>query len=520
MNNRSSVSLLLLTLLVTLTQLICKGAMAQRASLVTPQEPSHLVASELVWPSALRGPRDTVARKIWLPPGFAAQVFATGFATSGGDGWLRMMAMDSSGVMHVAEMDASRILALPDRNNDGVADTIIVARDNMKRANSIAFYKGFLYVAASDSVHKYGDDDHDGYYENEYACVGDLHTGGPFDHWTRTIVIDPVREKLLVSVGTSCNACRQTDEYRSVILEYNLDGTGRRIYATGLRNALGLAIEPATGTLWATNADRNKLGDALPEEIITRVRDGGFYGWPYAFRNREWVNFATDSEYASMLPLTAYDTERVAGMEIADLFIPAHATPAGIHFYQGSMFPTEYKTGYVAIRGSSESTKPVGYKVMRFWQDAAQQWRIEDFCAGFLTDSNAYTFWGRPHGIIEGNDGALYFTAEGVPRMVIRIDFDPKKDVRRTIGKRPEIKLVAGNDGSYWLETSSFDQQPSKLTVETYDMAGHLLAQREQQAIPTETGIKITLSELPRGPQLIVLTSERERISSIIDLPH
>lgn len=501
--------------------LICvaPGAHAQRPSLVTPLEASHLVASDLVWPASLNGPRDTVARQIWLPRGFTAEVFATGFASAGGNGWLRMMAVDSAGTLHVAEMDGARILALPDRNKDGVADTILTTRDKMKRANSIAFHKGYLYVAASDSIHKYSDENNDGYYETEHECVSDLHTGGPFDHWTRTVIIDPNREKLLVSVGTSCNACRQTDAYRSVILEYNLDGTGRRIYATGLRNALGLAIEPKTGTLWATNADRNKMGDHLPEEIITRVRDGGFYGWPYAYGNREWVDFAIDSEYASMLPLTKADTDRVASMEIADLFIPAHATPAGIHFYQGSMYPEAYRSGFVCVRGSAESTKPVGYKMMRFWQDAALQWRLEDFCAGFLTDSNEYDFWGRPHGMMEGSDGALYITAEGSPNMVLRIAYDPTKSVEREGQERPEVKLVRSGDGSYWLETSSFESRPHSLKLEAYTIAGHLLARRELKTEPTETGIKISLSELPTGPQLIVLSSESERISSIITIP-
>jgi glucose/arabinose dehydrogenase len=500
--------------------LICvaPGAHAQRPSLVTPLEASHLVASNLVWPASLNGPRDTVARKLWLPRGFTAEVFATGFPWPQG-AWLRMMATDSAGVVHVTDMDAGRVFALPDRDKNGVADTVLTARAGVGKSNSIAFYKGFLYIAETDSVHKFSDEDFDGYYETEHECVSDLHTGGPFDHWTRTVIIDPAREKLLVSVGTSCNACRQADEYRSVILEYNLDGTGRRIYATGLRNALGLAIEPKTGTLWTTNADRNKMGDDLPEEIITRVRDGGFYGWPYAYGNKEWVDFSIDSEYASILPLTKADTERVANMEVADLFIPAHATPAGIHFYQGSMFPEQYRSGYVCVRGSAESSKPVGYKVMRFWQDAGMQWRLEDFCAGFLTDSNEYNFWGRPHGMTEGRDGALYFTAEGNPRMVLRIAFDPTKNVERATQAKPQIKLILANDASYWLETSSFENQPASLRLESYTIAGHLIARRHVQAEPTETGIKISLSELPTGPQLIVLSSESERISSIITIP-
>jgi glucose/arabinose dehydrogenase len=505
--------------ILSLTGILIGDALAQRQSIVTPQESSHLIATDLVWPANLKGPRDTVARKLWLPPGFSAQVFASGFPNPSETGWLRMMATDSQGVAHVADIASGQILAMPDRDHDGVADTIIAARKGVGGSNSIAFYKGFMYVAETDSVYKFSDDDHDGYYETQHPCVSDLHSGGVFDHWTRTIVIDPMREKLLVSVGTNCNACRSADEYRAVILEYNLDGTGRRIFATGLRNALGLAIEPKTNTLWATNADRNKMGDALPEEIITRVKDGGFYGWPYAYGDHEWVDFTIDSEYASMLPLTKADTERVASMEIGDLFVPAHATPSSVHFYQGQQFPEAYRTGYAVIRGSGESTKPVGYKVMRFWQDATQQWHIEDFLAGFLTDSSEYKFWGRPHGMTEGKDGALYFSSEGSPRRIIRVSYDPSKDVKRASGTRPDIRIIQGVNGQAWLETTTFDEQPASLQLESYDMAGHLL--RRGMVIPTQTdhGIRVPLSELPSGPQVIVLRSQTERISSVVNIP-
>lgn len=504
---------------LALLAILSGDAPAQRPSLVTPLEPTHLVASDLIWPAALKGPRDSAQRKLWLPPGFTAQVFATGFMNDAESGWLRLMAADSSGVVHVADMVSRAILAMPDLDHDGVADTIPSIRNEVMNCNSMSFFKGYLYVAKTDSIVKFSDEDHDGYYETQHPCVSDLHTGGPFDHWTRTIAIDPVREKLLVSVGTNCNACRSTDEYRAVILEYNLDGTGRRIFATGMRNALGLAFEPHTNVLWATNADRNKMGDALPEEIITRVTDGGFYGWPYAYGDREWVDFSIDSEYHSMLPLTQADTERVASMQVGDLFIPAHATPAGIHFYQGNLFPQSYRTGYVAVRGSSESSKPVGYKVMRFWQDLGSTWHIEDFCAGFLLDSNTYDFWGRPHGITEGGDGALYFTSEGIPRRIIRIGFDPTKSVAKPAVKVTRLEVVIGANGEAWLETDSFFDTPSDLTFEAYTIAGHLLKRKSVQPERTDRGIKLGLSELPTGPVLIVLSSERERISGVINIP-
>jgi glucose/arabinose dehydrogenase len=497
--------------------LLSGSALAQRPSMVTPAEASHLTASELIWPAKLRLPGDTTTRMVWLPPGFSAQVFAAGFATPGGKGGLRLMAFDSSGTLYTTERHGYRICALPDLDKNGIVDTIITVRRDLD-CHSIAFYKGELYAAESDSVHRFSDEDHDGYFETEQPCISDLSTGGPFDHKTRTIVIDPVREKILVSVGTSCNACRQADPYRSAILEYNLDGTGRRIYATGLRNALGLSINHATNQLWATNADRNKLGDDLPEEVVTSVVDGSFHGWPYAFGDREWVNFATDSEYTSMLPLTKSDTDLVESMRVSEVFLPAHCTPAGIHFYQGKQFSEQYRTGYVSILGSSEPSKPKGYTVRRFFQNAAQEWRTEEFFTGFLTDTNEYKYWARPVGIAEDREGNLYFSFADLA-IVVRVSFDPTKSVKLSEAERPSMSIVTAGDGELWLATTSFNDQAGSVMLESYSIAGQLLTRRSVRTEVTETGIKIRLSELPSGPQLIVLSSDHERISSVVNLP-
>jgi glucose/arabinose dehydrogenase len=494
------------------------AAQAQRPSLVTPVEPSHLVATDLIWPGKLKRPGDTAIHKVWLPPGFGAQVFASGFASPGGPGGLRMMAFDSNRTLYITERHGGRVCALPDMDNDGVVDSVITVRRNVGECHSIAFYKGQLYVAETDTVHRFSDEDHDGYFETEHRCISDLSTGGPFDHSTRTVVIDPVREKILVSVGTSCNACRQADPYRSAILEYNLDGTGRRGYATGLRNALGLTINPSTNQLWATNADRNKLGDDLPEEIVTSVVEGSFHGWPYAFGDREWVNFATDSEYTSMLPLTKSDTALVTSMRVAEVFLPAHSTPAGLHFYQGNQFPERYRTGYVCVMGSSESSKPHGYTIQRFFQDASQQWTTEEFFTGFLTDTNAYKFWARPIGIAEDHQGNLYFSFSGL-FAVVKVSFDPTKSVNVSEAKGPAMSIQRSTNGELWLATSSFHSQPTSVLLESYSIAGQLLKRQTVRADATETGIKIRLSELPSGPQLIVLSSDRERISNVVNLP-
>jgi glucose/arabinose dehydrogenase len=205
------------------------------------------------------------------------------FAATGLQG-PRFMAWSPDGVLHVANMrvpgeNRGQIIALPDRDLDGVADEAVVVASGFRYVHSLAFYKGDLYVADTHEVVLFRDVDGDGTYE-ERQVLAVIPTGGT--HNTRTIVFDEVNDRFFLSIGTSCDMCREGDPERGTILQFNADGTGRQIYARGLRNSVGLALHPRTNQLWATNNGHNREGSTLPPEVINIVRADGFYGARFA----------------------------------------------------------------------------------------------------------------------------------------------------------------------------------------------------------------------------------------------
>ena len=225
-----------------------------------------------------------------LPPGFTANIFAAGGMTRP-----RFMAFDEDGVLHVADMggrdEDSRIFALPDRDGDGVADERILMANDMRWVHSLAFYDGDMYAAESHRITRFRDADGDGAYEIRETIVDDIPSF--YYHWTRTIVFDEEKEKMYLSVGSPCDLCRQheavegqtttalpvSDEW-GTILEFNLDGSGRRVFANGIRNVVGLTRHPVTGELWGTHNHYDRGGGAIPPEWIGIIRDGDFMGYP------------------------------------------------------------------------------------------------------------------------------------------------------------------------------------------------------------------------------------------------
>ncbi len=155
--------------------------------------------------------------------------------------------------------------------------------------HSLAFYRGDLYVADTDKVYRMLDNDGDGFYEERQVFVDDL--ASSFDsvrgggHVTKTIVFDEANERFFLSVGSPCDLCRDDHPEGATVLVFNANGTGRRVYARGLRNAIGLDLHPLSGQLWATNNGFDRGGD-LPPEWVGPLRDGGFYGWPLGYANK------------------------------------------------------------------------------------------------------------------------------------------------------------------------------------------------------------------------------------------
>jgi glucose/arabinose dehydrogenase len=196
-----------------------------------------------------------------------------------------------------------------------------------------------------------------------------------------------------------------TEENRASVLAFNPDGTNQRIFATGLRNCSGMALQPATSDLWCVVNERDGLGDNVPPEYATVVEEGAFYGWP-------WYYIGSNEDPREHLKGKRPDlVDRVA---VPDVLIQAHSAPLGITFYDGAMFPDEYRgDAFVALHGSWNRGKRTGYKIVRvlFDEDGQPTGEYEDFLTGFV--HSVEEVWGRPVGVAVGEDGALYFSEDG-----------------------------------------------------------------------------------------------------------
>ena len=262
----------------------------------------------------------------------------------------------------------------------------------------LAFRGDYLYVGNTDSVVRFeyrrGDLKARGAPEQLLA----LPTGG---HSTRNILFNRSGTKLYIAVGSASNSDAGEDCRRAAILEVSPDGAGSRIYASGIRNPVGLALQPGTDVVWTATNERDNLGDDLVPDYVTSVRDGGFYGWPYSYIGRHY-----DPKYVGAFP------DLVGRAIVPDVLLPAHSAPLGVTFYTGSQFPARYRNGgFVALHGSWNRTVASGYRVVFFPMVDGKPGPVEDFLTGFLasTGENGTPVqqWGRPVDVTVAPDGAL-----------------------------------------------------------------------------------------------------------------
>ncbi len=360
-----------------------------------------------------------------MPPGFSAQVFAsTGLVGP------RFMAWSPDGVLHVASMRLrSEVVALPDRDGDGVADEWYVAAGGFRWLHSIAFFAGDLYAADTHVLVRLSDLDGDGVFE-ERAELAPLPEADGDLHPTRTVVIDELRRKIYVNVGSTCDLCREATPERAAVLEFDFDGSNRRVFASGLRNATGLALHPSKNELWGVVNGHDREGSRLPPERIDIIRDGGFYGWPFAYAHRSWVDFSV-LQYAPVLPITRDDSLLVASIPRPVALAPARLAPMGIHFYTADRFPPDYRNAaFIAFRAGHKAAVP-GWKVMvLFVEPDGSSAVLADFMTGLgplVRDASAVPgegVRGQPVGVTTDAEGALYVTSDFVNHMVIRVTYE------------------------------------------------------------------------------------------------
>ena len=312
-----------------------------------------------------------------VPAGFRVSLFAQNLAG------VRYLALGPGNVVYASSQEGGVVVRLPDANHDGHADSAITVARGLRGPFGIAFRGDTMYVAEMTSVKRF-----DPEVEEPVTVVRRLPSGG---HSTRTLAFGP-DGKMYVSVGSSCNLCDESDSMRAAVLQFNRDGTGGRVFARGLRNSVGLAFHPTTGELWATNNDRDNLGDDVPPERINIVKDGRYYGWPQC--------------YLPGKPNPEYSSANCSSVEPPAITFQAHSAPMGLEFYTGDAFPREYRgDAFVAFHGSWNRTVPTGAKVVRVRINNGHPVGVEDFITGWQRPDGSR--WGRPVGILVAPDGAL-----------------------------------------------------------------------------------------------------------------
>jgi len=338
---------------------------------------------------------------VTLPPGFAIETFASGLGSP------RFMTLDPAGTLLVSIPSQGRVVALPDRGGHGKADAVVTVVEGLDRPHGLACKDGQLYVAETGRVLRFRYDQATLKASGRAVVVPTLPRGG---HWTRTIAFGP-DGRLYVSVGSSCNVCREPDPRRAAIFRYHADGSAEEPFATGMRNAVGLAFHPTTGALWATVNERDWRGDDLPPDYITQVKAQGFYGWPDCMV--AGGRAVVDERFGR--------SERCPTVTPPTIEIQAHSAPLGLTFYTGRQFPAAYRGDlFVAYHGSWNRSVPTGYKIVRVrFQDGKAD--VEDFATGWLHDGRVL---GRPVDLLVGRDGALYLSDDSLGE-IDRITYRP-----------------------------------------------------------------------------------------------
>jgi glucose/arabinose dehydrogenase len=357
-----------------------------------------------------------------VPPGFKITLFATGLSGP------RIIRVAPNGDIFVAETRAGRIRVL--RAADGAAEPVenAVFASGLNHPFGIAFYPNgdnprWVYVANTGSVVRFP------YHSGDLKAAGAAEIVVPslpsgYGHSTRDIVFTPDNARMLVSVGSASNdaegiadppgglqkwiashplgAMWDAETDRAAVLAFDPEGGTRRLYATGIRNCVGLAIQPATGVPWCSTNERDGFGDDLVPDYVTRVREGATYGWPWYY-----IGSHEDPRHAGQRG------DLKDKVTIPDVLIEAHSASLGLAFYDGSNFPPEYRgDAFAAEHGSWNRSKRTGYKVIRVrLKDGVPTGEYEDFATGFVVDNS--DVWGRPVGVAVAHDGALLISEDG-----------------------------------------------------------------------------------------------------------
>ncbi|HYK17372.1 MAG TPA: sorbosone dehydrogenase family protein [Bryobacteraceae bacterium] len=350
------------------------------------------------------------------PAGFKVELYASGFNQP------RQIRVAPNGDFFIAESRSGEIKLVRGRDKDGKPDQVETFATGLRQPFGVIFYPAgpnpqWLYVGNTNAVVRFP------YHSGDLKATGpaetllsDLPPAG--NHWTRDIAFSKDGKRMFVAVGSASNIddpdTHQSEFHRANILEYTPEGKFVGVYALGIRNPVGIGVNPATGELWCSVNERDEIGDNLVPDYITHVQEGGFYGWPFYY-----IGSHPDPRLNGKHP------DLKDKVIVPDVLLQPHNASLGLTFYEGDRFPKEYRGDlFAAEHGSWNRAVRSGYEVVRVPLDNGHASGVyEDFLTGFVTPEGQA--WGRPVGVAVGKDGALYVTDDGT-KSIWRVSYTGK----------------------------------------------------------------------------------------------
>lgn len=394
--------------------------------------PPYATPSVYNFPIVVPKPNNVELR---LPPGFHMEVFAEGFQVP------RFMILAPGGEVLVSDSErlaaGARRLQTGETINGGTIfaltgphyDQKKVVLTNLDRPYGLALWKDYLYVGETESIKRYKFDP-----KTLSATDGqEIISLKGFEgmHWTRSLLFNGSGTKLFVGVGSGSNRNVGEDERRAAVSRCNPDGSGCEIYASGLRNPVGLRWYPGTENLWVSVQERDDLGDDLVPDYVTHVQPNGFYGWPYAYIGPHvdpWNSGAKLLkdllEHPRGFTQVSQIDKLVSSAITPDILLGAHRAPLDILFYTGQQFPAEYRNGaFVALHGSVNRSKRAGYAIGFVpFQNGKPAGPVTEIVSGWMLSPDTHDVWGRPVGFLQMPDGSVLISDDGA-RKIWRLSY-------------------------------------------------------------------------------------------------
>jgi glucose/arabinose dehydrogenase len=391
-----------------------------------PPSKSHVNASKVIgWPAG----KTPVA-----PQGFTVTKFADSlnnprwiYVLPNGDVLVAEAKKEEGGLQKLGEKISgmsksqsqaeplNRIILFRDTNKDGKPDQQTNFISNLHMPFGMLLLDHYIYVAQTDALWRYPYKDGETSINEKGEKILDL--PGEGRHWTRSLIANADGSKIYIGVGSSSNVGEhgmEAENRRACIIEINPDGTGEKIYASGLRNPIGMAWQPGTKTLWAVINERDELGDDLVPDYFTSVKEGGFYGWPYAYIGQHVDERIKESERRPDL---------VAKTLVPDVLLGSHVAALGLTFYVAKMFPAQYHNGaFIGEHGSWNRSTLSGYKVSFVPFANGKPGEPQDFLTGFIANQEKSEVYGRPVGVAVMQDGSL-LVADDAANTIWRVSY-------------------------------------------------------------------------------------------------